>query len=87
MHVDLVALLAIDRKEIVDTGLTLAEVDGQGADRGVVERRHDIGTDAFGFERDAVDRLFQGQRDHGFQGRCGTHATCSGCFSRVISVG
>jgi hypothetical protein len=52
----------------------------------VIERRHDIRADAFGFERDTVDRLLQCQRDHGTHD-CGTQATVSGCFSRVISVG
>ena len=81
-HIDLVALLAVHREEIVDATLSLAEEHRQGTDRGVVERADRIGTNTLRLERHTIDRLFQHQRDHRV-----THGTVSGCFSRVISVG
>jgi len=84
-NLELVADLAVNGEEVVDAALLLAQIDGQCADRLVLERCHRIRAEHFRFQRDELDRFLQRERDHsgsddttGAVESGGVHGTISG---------
>ena len=82
----LVAGLSLDREEIVQAALPLAQVDRKGADRVVGERRHHVRREDLRLERD-VGLFFEGQGDHAGPAPRHLQAVMSGCPRRSISTG